>query len=164
MAHDNKHQSNTDTGHLTNLDDVENSFSYGKDDSLDVDLEGYYDALELQAVEPKEPELPQQEEDIPFSFSAASSAEIKTKNQQNLHRKKKGLLWRCQRRYPRLFAFGIGFFLPLLFLVLLAAACGYPLAMIESPIEMDSNDLVLENKIRLVRTGMEKYYICSDFT
>jgi hypothetical protein len=54
------------------------------------------------------------------------------------------------RRRPRIFALTFGFLLPLLSLVALAALCGYPLALMETPIEVESNDEVMAQQMRLL--------------
>jgi hypothetical protein len=59
------------------------------------------------------------------------------------------------RRRPRLFALCFGFLLPLLSLVALAALCGYPLALMETPLEVKQNDAIMVDQMRfLVQTSL----------
>ncbi|CAB9524063.1 channel subfamily K member 2 [Seminavis robusta] len=64
---------------------------------------------------------------------------------------------KCYREFaafkPRLFAVSFGFILPLLSLVVLAALCGYPLALMESPLELQQNDLLLAAQMRMIVQG-----------
>lgn len=57
---------------------------------------------------------------------------------------------RFSERWPRTFAILFGFIFPLFCLVALAALCGYPLALFESPPELDNNDKLLEQQMRFM--------------
>jgi hypothetical protein len=54
------------------------------------------------------------------------------------------------RRRPRMYAMMFGFLLPLLSLVGLAALCGYPLALMEQPIEVQQNDAKMAQHMRFL--------------
>ena len=57
---------------------------------------------------------------------------------------------RFSNHSPRIFAFVFGFIGPIIALIILASVCGYLLALLEAPLELDRNNYVLEHQMRLL--------------
>lgn len=60
------------------------------------------------------------------------------------------LFHKIKRRYPRIYAFFSGLVLPLFSLIAFTMVCGYPLAYLESPLELEHNDYVLGQQMLLL--------------
>ena len=119
-------------------------------------LDQFHDAHdELEAVRSAEGS----EMDPPSPTATTTAAALHNNNKELSQRQQKGgfIQRRCFRYYnrfaersPRAFACCFGFLAPLLALVVLASLCGWPLALLESPLEIDQNDFILEHQMRLL--------------
>jgi hypothetical protein len=94
---------------------------------------------------------------VPANTQHQTNSEMGETRQGPTHRRS---CWRCisaiSDRNPRTIACVCGIFLPLWLLVCLAIFCGYFLARLEAPIELDSNNRILANRFSLELFGADK--------